>query len=403
MAKKTSFEEAERQQKTLIDLMKESGEDVEREPVVEEPESQEPEQEVAGEQEAQGTEAPVISPFVQRLRESGYDVSDNIPEEDLQASVVERLKAQRELEKEIARERQEREKLLKELEEARKAMESSKTPQPEPEPQKPVVNPWAPIQDFDQELLKYVEQDPNTGLWRAREEYADFGGKEAADKVNEHYKIVRQRSQALVKDPIGVLWNNGLKDQVDKMVEERAKALLEDRLKSYDSKLRSASTAAYERRAQEDAKAQRMEKFWSEVGDKIVKLDANGNPLYDLSGNAILTDFGRAYQSEVAYLRDELGVQDEEKLHTTAWRNLSHRLPQQQAQPEVPAQQEQPAPQKPEETGKQKRARFVERRTSTQPAAPADRSGYQPVAQEKPTFTGRLSLRDLVEEEDALS
>jgi hypothetical protein len=67
--------------------------------------------------------------------------------------------------------------------------------------------------------------------------------------------------------------------------------------------------------------------------------------------------------------------------------------------PQVPVQ---PAPQ-PVVTGEQKKRRFVERRSATTPSVPADRSGYQEVAKEKPTFTGRLSLRDLVEEEEALS
>jgi len=413
MAKKTSFEEADKQQKTLMDLMNESSDD-QQEAVVEldaqEPVSQDGSVTSSDADGDEGTEARTVSPWVSKLRESGYDISDDIPEEDLQLSVLERLRMQRELERQIEQERREREKLARELEEAKRYYAQPPAQQPPVDEQKPQpVSRWTPIEEIDQELLKYVEQDPNTGLWRSREEYETLGGREAAESVNKYYRLVRQRSQALVKDPVGVLWENGLKDQVDKMVEERAQRLLDEKLKSYDSKLRSSSSAAYERRAQEETKKQRMEQFWNEHGTKFVKTSTSGEPLLDLNGNYVLTDFGRQFQEEAAYIKQTLGVQDEEQVHWAAWRNLQRIAPKDpvspvappaaQAVPQVPAQ---PAPQ-PVVTGEQKKRRFVERRSATTPSVPADRSGYQEVAKEKPTFTGRLSLRDLVEEEEALS
>lgn len=401
MAQKTSFEEAERQRKTLAQLLDENEqpeEQVEEAPEVPEQSAEDlkarKEAEPVQEEPDVEHEAPSVSPFIQRLRESGYDVSDEIPEEDLQASVIERLRAQKELERQIEQERKEREKLAKELEEARKQMSLPKESAPAPEdPPKETKSIWGPIEELNQELLQYVEQDPSTGYYRSRAEYEEFGGPEAAEKINKFNREIRQRSQALVRDPVRTIWENGLRDEVQKLVEERANQLVEERVKSYGNTLKSAATTAIEKRQQEQERERRLQQFWSENESKFLKTDKSGHYLVDLNGQPVFTDLGRAYSEEVSYLRDTLGITDEEKLTLTAWRNIKHMAPSDEPAPEA-------APQKPVETGEQKKRRFLERRSKSEPAVPAGRTGYQEVAQEKPTFTGRISLRDLVEEEE---
>jgi hypothetical protein len=120
---KTSFADADRQGKSLAAMISETAaaEEVQNSqlPEPEQVDEQVPveSQEVGqAEDRQEGTEPRPVPSLVRRLRESGFDVSDDVDEEDLHGSLLSRLRAQEELRKQIELERQEREKLSKELE-----------------------------------------------------------------------------------------------------------------------------------------------------------------------------------------------------------------------------------------------------------------------------------------------
>ena len=367
------------------------------ETTAEEPVIEEPVQDTGDE----GKEARPVSPFIKRLRDSGFDVSEDADEEDLYGSLIERIQAQEEVRRQIQEERKHREQLAKDLEEARKQLESRQVEVPQEKPKEvPEESPWGPLEQIDRESLRFVEQDPETGLYRSRPEYAEVGGKEVADKANKYQMEIRRRSSALLQDPINTVWS-GVSSKVDKLVQERAEKLIEERLKAYDASAKNSITTAFEKRQQTQSKAQRIESFWENSANKLIKFDSTGNPLQDLSGNVIKTDMGKVFYEELQFIKNDLGVKDEEQALQAAWRNTVRAVPQ--APPVAPVQEapaKEQAPEKVEPTREEKKRKFVERRVKTDPSVPAGDAVYQESAKETPRFKGRISLADLVKEAD---
>ena len=105
---KTSFADADRQGKSLAAMISETAaaEEVQNSqlPEPEQVDEQVPveSQEVGqAEDRQEGTEPRPVPSLVRRLRESGFDVSDDVDEEDLHGSLLSRLRAQEELRKQI--------------------------------------------------------------------------------------------------------------------------------------------------------------------------------------------------------------------------------------------------------------------------------------------------------------
>lgn len=398
---KSSFAEAERQGKTLSSILNEEAEDPKVE-LAEEP--QEEIQESTQEVEQQGTESRPVSPLVQRLRDSGFDISDDVEEEDLYGSLVDRIRSQDEIRKQIEQERQEREKLAKDLEEARKQLESRQEPQQPQVPEVPAEakkdNPWGPVEEVDRESLRFIEQDPETGLYRSRSEYKDVGGKEIADRANKYAMEMKRRSNALLQDPVNAVWG-GMADKVSQLIQERAEKIVEERLKAYDSTAKSGLAAAFEKKQQSVIKAERIDGFWEQRARDFLKIDSAGNVMLDLDGNPVKTEVGRVFYDELRYIREELGVKDEEKALNTAWRNVSRSIPKvEPPKIETPVVQQEVVPEKVEPTREEKKKKFVERRIKTDPSVPAGDAVYREPEKETPRFTGRISLADLVKESD---
>lgn len=403
---KTSFADADRQGKSLAAMISETAaaEEVQNSqlPEPEQVDEQVPveSQEVGqAEDRQEGTEPRPVPSLVRRLRESGFDVSDDVDEEDLHGSLLSRLRAQEELRKQIELERQEREKLSKELEEARKQLLSGRQMEPvvQPVPEPAKEDPWGAIEEVDRESLKFIEQDPDTGMYRSRPEYADLGGKEVADKANRYAREMQRRSQALLRDPGGTVWER-LSGRVDELVQERAKKIVEEQLKAYDSNAKTGLVSAFEKRQQASEKADRLSALWDTVSAKVLKTDQSGRVMVDLDGNPIVTQVGRQFYEELQYIRDELGVKDEEKAVKTAWRNVIRDTGSEPvAQVEQVAKEE--APVEPGPTREEKKRRFVERRANVDPRVES-RSIPAAVAEETPKFTKRISLVDMVKELD---
>ena len=381
MSERTSFRDAEESGKSLRELIEQQGlgEAEDQDQVLDEPKQklveEEPSQDDDGAEGATGTEerAPAFASY---LRDQGYDVDDSLEDKDLYAAVVERLRSQEQVAKQIEEERQQRMKLAAELEELRKIREQSSAPpaskQPEEQPKQESKGDelWSPLPDFDQDSLRLVEQDPDTGMFVSRSEYRGLGGEQAATQINEYHRKLRARSQALVKDPSGTIWQQGLESKINKLVEDRI-AEISKRLESVGD-VNSEAARVYDARVAQEQRQGRIDSFWNERAGDLIKLHPDGQPVRSLNGDVIPTDVGRAFYAEMDFLRSELGVADEEKLINTAWRNVSRGIQQSQATPAAA-----PEPEKPAAAGAEKRKKFVERRSAEIPEVPADRDGYE--------------------------
>lgn len=388
------------EEKTLAQLIEEEKASAEREPEVEEqPEVQEESQEEAasqGSDEAgtQVTDEQTEPAFASYLRKQGFDVSEGVSDEDLFRSVVERLQKQDEYETQLAKEREDREKAQKALDDFQK----KSSEQPKQEETKAASVPagktdediWAPIQEPSLELRAFVEQDPETGLWRSKETYKQYGGDRAAEEFNKYYRTIQRRSQELVRNPAEALMRAGLSKQIEDATAARM-AALEEQIKGL-SNVDQKAIASLERRQQASEKQGRIDKIWMEVGPKVYKTSVAGAPLRDpISGNFVPTEYGEVFLSELSHVRDRLGVKDEELALQEAMRVSDRFAPQKQTTTEVTPPEEQSK----QETGEEKRKRFVERR-KTEPEAPTSGNGY---TQEKNSrgepASANLSLLDI--------
>lgn len=389
---KTSFQSAEDSGKSLRELidesqdtdggeerLEESPEVTNEQPEEEAPSEEEPSQDAGGaEEEGEGNQA-ALPAFARFLREKGYDVSEEVQDEDLYSAVVERLEEQKKLAQEIENERKERERIAKELEEVRKSLSAPKPSEPEKkEPEKKQDDMWAPIEEPSHELLQYVEQDPDTGMYVSRQQYKNFGGDDAAQKLNDYQRKIRQRSKALLANPSAAL---------SQALEEKVNSILSDRLSSYEEKLKGLddvnrkASQVYEKRQEEAAREARINSFWAEREKDLIKFDSAGNPVRSLGGDFVPTEIGREFYEELAYIQDTLKVKDQEVAINTAWRNVSR------------GRQRAPEKETPVDTGAEKKRRFVERRSDESYGAPPV-GGSQA---EVPSGARRTALPSLME------
>lgn len=409
MAKRTSFQDADRSNKTLREMIQEQeGGEAHEESQEAASQAEETQQEPAedttpdkgtsqgsepGDQEVKEERTP--SPFASYLRGQGYDVDEEVEDEDLYKSVAERIKAQEQLQKQIELERQEREKIQKELEDLRQAAQSQPQQEATQQATAEVVaeeskrRGWEPIEEPDRDLLKFVERDPSTGMFRSRDEYQGQGGEDAARKFNEYQAEVQKRSRQLLANPVDALLQGGLEDRLAKVIEERAEKLLEEKMKGFGD-FKGEALAEFERKREQEERERRIESFYNERAGDFFKTNVSGQMVRDFNGEPILTELGRAFQEESRYLR-QAGIQDEETLLNTAWRNVSRLHPR----GETPAEE-------PVATGKEKRRRFVERRESVSPEPPANRDGYSKSGQ-TPGRNRPPSLAELVQEDPEAS
>ncbi|MAT51121.1 MAG: hypothetical protein CMK32_08055 [Porticoccaceae bacterium] len=413
MAKRTSFQDADENNKTLADLINEENPQVEDEQEVEEPsedpvedgpeevpEDDEDPSQGSGEGEPEVTEDTTPAPFSRYLAERGYEIPEGLDESDLIESVFRRMQEVDKIRKDLEQERKEREKLLKEQEELRKSQQAqapSPAAPPEQRDEKPSSDDfWGPLEEPDRELMQRVEQDPNTGMFRSREEYQGFGGEEAARKINEYNQRLSRRSQAILKNPADAVFQAGLAKRIEEIAIKKAESLFEEKIKGLGD-IQGKAVAAFDKRREAEAKQQRISSFYEEHGDKFLKRDPSGRLLTDLGGDYIPTDIGKAFYDELAYIKDTLQVKDEETALKTAWRNISRTIA-------APSQQEAPPKTEPEtppqESGPQKRRKFVERRNTESPSVPANRDGY--AREGRPERSRPLSLSELVKEEESL-
>lgn len=424
MAERTSFETAEQSGKSLSELIAEDSQNSESQVDEVSQESRDAGPQTSrdtepanpdGEEPSQGSgvDAPEVTDeqtpasFSRYLRDEGFDLDEEIDEQDLYRSVLDRIRQQDTLRQQIEAERKEREAIAWQLEELRNSYKQpapveQQAPAAAPEKKSEVDEFWTPLEEVDRDLMRFVEQDPETGMYRAREQYEGLGGEDAAKRLNEYSARIKQRSQALLSDPVGAVFNAGLESRLDELIRKRAEEVAEEKFKSFGD-FRTQAVEAVDERRQIEMRQERINRFWDEHASHFLKVNANGQPVQDLNGNYVQTPVGKAFSEEMGYIRNQLGVHDEEKVLQTAWRNVARMVPQEapageQAAPEAV----QPPVEKAVESGKDSRRRFVERRTSNSPEVPANRDGYSNAGRVTQR-TKPLSLLEMVREDPEAS
>lgn len=410
MTKRTSFQDAEQAGKTLAELIADDSQEEQRGELSAEdsgelqdavPAENEDEQSSQGSEggAAEPTDGSAPAPLARYLRENGYNVDDSLSEEDLYGSLLKRLKEQDRIRQEAEEIRREREKVAQELERLRSGTQDQ--PPQKQEPQTPAEKKaeddlWAALKEVDRDLLKMVERDPNTGMFRSREQYEGVGGEEAARQINEYNRRVQQRSNELINNPVEVVWKNGLEKRIDELARKRAEEIVEEKLKSLGD-IKNQAVAAFEKKREAEDKQYRIDKFWNDHARDFLKLNERGEPIQDLSGNYVRTQVGSAFYDECQYLREILGIKDEEKVITTAWRNVSRGFPSDPPKQEDPVKQEEPVVEA-ARGGEEKRRRFVQRRVSETPEVPANQGGFVNSGKSG-RMAGKPSLLDLAKED----
>jgi hypothetical protein len=342
------------------------------------------------------TTAP--TPLSRYLRDSGYDVDEGLDEEEVYKSVAQRMRERDELRRSIEQERLAREQLQQELARLQSAAQQPPQQQAPQAPVQPDVQPepkksslWDPIAAPDQELYRMVERNPQTGMVQARDEYLGNGGEEAAKQINEYAMRIKKRSDALLNNPTDALFEAGFEDRLSEVLQKKAEALLDEKLKNLGS-IKDETLQELERRRAMEAREERINGFWRENATRLYKHNLSGQPVRDLDGNLVPTEVGQQFAEEMRFMRESFGVEDEEALISAAWRNISRLHPTEETPPQM--EEEDAGPRR--GTGKEKRRRFVERRENTSPEPPANRDGY------RESGTGRNrppSLMELVEED----
>lgn len=356
---------------------------------------------------AQGS--PTASALARILKNSGFNIPDGYDEEELAKSVLGKLGEVERTRSEASEIKKERDRLAKEAEDLKKALEAAANQEPPTKKQQEIIEDlWSDLAMPDREKFKFVEQDPDTGLFRAKEKYIGLGGEEAAKEINKYNEQITRRSQELLRNPADVVMKTGLGAKLEQMIRDSAEKLVDEKIKSLGD-IKSQAINALEKRNAAEVKEQRIAKFWEENAGRILKLDANGNPVRDIMTESVVpTEVGQAFYNEIASLR-ELGVKDEEAIVNKAWASVQWMLKSSEStESNAAAAESAPTKTKTEpqasktvaEQSAEKKKRFVERRAGTSPDVHESRDGYVGNAEpERKRFTARKSLLDLVKED----
>lgn len=326
----------------------------------------------------------VIAEYLKKQYEA--DLSDEISDEELAPQIGHILESHQILEQRLA----ERERQLSEYLASRQEFDEFRASQAqarqlasqEQKPLEPKVKPL--VYDRDWEHLATLDKD--TGLWTPK---AKFGlqGIEAAEKLNQYQREQADRARRLVSDPLSLIREAGLEQEL-KQLEERILKQIEEKVNSIPTRLKQEASA----RQAEGEVAQWIQ---SRERDLMVH-DAMGRPVLR-AGQPALTEKGMTYQRAAVEAREVYGIQDARLVHRYAAERYERAFPEKAPEPvAAPAPVVAPAAPTPtaQEKGEELKKKFLEKgRVTTSTPSGATESGATPG---KP-FTPRF--RELVREE----
>lgn len=268
--------------------------------------------------------AESVDGFKAFLASMGADV-DAIDPEDLYQSAHERIIAAAQLEQELAR-------LRAELEAAKQVPAA---------PQQTPVAPTAPVEQQiaerqaavqeqlrqkrfkqltppDPNLHQMVTTDEKTGLVVGRPEWGNQG-MEAARTINEYVRAEKEQANLLLTNPYALVddFKDEFKTDFEKLVEQRAKAIVEAELNQFRQAQQKAQEEAILKRQQDEA-AQRQQAWHEQNKKHIFKLAPDGSELRDLNQRLVFTETGKAFKEALDKLRERFPNADELALRDTA-------------------------------------------------------------------------------------
>jgi len=317
------------------------------------------------------TPAQVKSRVVADYLKSQYqaDLGD-VTDEDLAPQIGHILESNQLLEQRLAeRERQLSEFLAKRQEfDQFLASQAKAQPVASQEVSKPLEPKVKPLQ-YDPDWEHLASLDKETGLWSPK---AKFGLQaiEAAEKLNQYVREQADRARRLVSDPLSLLRDAGLENELQQIRAEfqkerdALKKELEDKFNQFPTQLQQQ---AEQRRAQSS-----VEQWVQERSGDLFAQDAQGRVMF--RGDApITTEKGACYQKAAVEARDFYGITDPVKVHAYAKRVYEMTYPVVQAETPVPVAT--PAAPTPtlQETNEALKRKFLEKGKSPGSVQPASR------------------------------
>ena len=186
------------------------------------------------------------------------------------------------------------------------------------------------VPEYDQEWLNLVERDDDTGLYVPKQNLALSvpGVGAIAEKVNKYSKWRQEQSEKLINDPVNTLFDAGLGDQIENIIDQRVSERL-DR----DTTVRSAEQFVQDNRNE-------LYLIDPTTQQPRVTVGASGRQ------EPVLSPWGRAISQAHDYLRSN-GMTDSSSRHEIALQLAAPYYGQGQAQGQSQGQSQGQAPAQP--------------------------------------------------------
>lgn len=354
----------------------------------------EPESEVRS-QEPVAPSAEERLTFEGYLRNNSFEIDDDVDPEDLYQRTVAEIQFAAQSRDEIAR-------LKEQLAQAQQLASqpapsvspaSPATPAPvDPQPEAPAAptTVFQELQDYDPSLRNYVEIDER-GRAIPKTEYGQ-AAVEAASQINAYETAAARQAELLMKNPSALIQDH--MGQIERIAEEKARALLEERFSSYQEE----QNKQLEEQRKQAAQAEYDSKVnaWHESHKaKVFKIGPDGEPRVDpFDPNAYaFTPLGKVFQAEYAELAQRYSSLDRLDLMQLAMDRAELKAPAAE-----PVQTQTP------QTQLQQKQQFVEQRqTQTVPNQSHTPAPIEEVAQAFPNLSFADMIRSDPENQDTIS
>lgn len=171
------------------------------------------------------------------------------------------------------------------------------------------VGKWA-APEYDPEWRSAVEVDPETGMYRGKQKYSDWGIV-AARKLNDYERHIKEMGRKLVSDPLGAVRDAGLEDYLE--------AKLQDIRKQLDD-TKSELSKQWESRSSAVREEDKIEDFLRQNAKLFVEYDGEFPKIDPITNRPSFTRFGQQYMASTETAEKMLGVSDKVKIHAYALR-----------------------------------------------------------------------------------
>ena len=323
--------------------------------------------------------------FEQYARTQGWDLPEDIDQEEFYNQALERITAG-------TRALTELEKVQRELESLRSAAAPNPLPAPpptQPQPEAPITQAEAvaerifrDLKPYDPQLNLYVNRDERTGVVTPKPEYGR-DAIEAAKTINDFHRQEREQAERLLQNP-GLLFKDH-QSEIERLVEAKATAIIEARMSALE-KADQERRLQYEAAEQERAARVQADQWHAENKSKIYKTSSDGKELVNPFNpeEKVMTPLGNAFVNEFNKLYDSYG----QSLKLIDLQRLAM-MAAEASVPHTPAAPvASPAPSK---TPAQQRQEFIQQRSAVVPNQEVTPATVDELEHHRP---GRLNFAD---------